>query len=81
MNHLLASQASPRHSQFQPPAENQEAARMNGREYYFISAGEFRKRIDAGEFIEWEEVYRDHYYGTLRSEIEQYHKSRHDTPF
>ena len=44
---------------------------VNGREYYFISAAEFRRRIRKGEFIEWQEVYRDHYYGTLRSEIER----------
>lgn len=44
---------------------------INGREYYFISAAEFRRRIRNGEFIEWQEVYRDHYYGTLRSEVER----------
>jgi len=43
----------------------------NGREYYFITAGEFRRRIKREEFIEWQEVYRDHYYGTLRMEIER----------
>ena len=41
----------------------------DGREYYFITAGEFRKRIRRQEFIEWQEVYKDHYYGTLSSEI------------
>jgi len=44
---------------------------IDGREYYFISSSEFRKKISRGEFIEWEEVYRDHYYGTLRSEIDR----------
>lgn len=43
----------------------------DGREYYFITSAEFRKRIRKGEFIEWQEVYKDHYYGTLRSEIER----------
>ena len=43
----------------------------DGREYYFITAGEFRKRIRRQEFIEWQEVYKDHYYGTLRQEIER----------
>ncbi len=41
----------------------------NGVDYYFLSAGEFRKKIENNEFIEWEEVYKDHYYGTLRSEV------------
>ncbi len=43
----------------------------DGREYYFITSEEFRKRIRKREFIEWQEVYKDHYYGTLRSEIER----------
>ncbi|MDX9773054.1 MAG: guanylate kinase [Bacteroidales bacterium] len=47
---------------------------INGKEYYFISAGEFRRRINDGEFIEWQEVYKDHYYGTLRSETERISK-------
>jgi guanylate kinase len=44
---------------------------IDGREYYFISSSEFRKKISRGEFIEWEEVYKDHYYGTLRSEVDR----------
>ena len=43
----------------------------DGREYYFITAAEFRRRIDEGKFIEWQEVYMDHFYGTLRSEIDR----------
>lgn len=43
----------------------------NGKEYFFLTADEFRKRIDIGDFAEWEEVYKDHYYGTLKSEIER----------
>lgn len=46
---------------------------VNGREYYFITAAEFRRRIKRDEFVEWQEVYKDHYYGTLRSEIERIH--------
>ena len=44
---------------------------VDGREYYFITAGEFRKRIREDKFVEWQEVYKDHYYGTLRSETER----------
>ncbi|HPT12767.1 MAG TPA: guanylate kinase [Bacteroidales bacterium] len=43
----------------------------NGREYYFLPTDEFRKRIENDEFIEWEEVYKDHFYGTLKSEIKR----------
>lgn len=42
-----------------------------GKDYYFLSQDEFRRRIDNDEFIEWEEVYKGHYYGTLKSEIER----------
>jgi len=42
---------------------------VNGREYYFITSAEFRRKIKAGEFIEWQEVYEYHFYGTLKSEI------------
>ena len=41
----------------------------DGKEYYFITATEFRRKIKRDEFIEWQEVYKDHYYGTLRKEI------------
>jgi guanylate kinase len=43
----------------------------DGREYHFISPGNFRKKIDNNEFLEWEEVYHGQYYGTLRSEVER----------
>lgn len=44
---------------------------QDGLDYYFISAGEFRKRIKEGAFLEWEEVYPGSYYGTLRSEVDR----------
>lgn len=43
----------------------------HGVDYYFLTADEFRKKISEGAFLEWEEVYEDHYYGTLKSEIER----------
>jgi guanylate kinase len=47
----------------------------NGKDYYFITADEFRKKIAQGEFIEWEEVYPDHFYGTLKREVERIRQS------
>jgi len=44
---------------------------VNGKEYYFISADDFKSKINKGEFAEWEEVYKDQFYGTLKSEIER----------
>ena len=43
----------------------------HGREYYFFTAEEFRRRIEAEEFLEWEEVYTGLFYGTLKSEVER----------
>ena len=43
----------------------------DGVEYYFFSPEEFRSRIEAGEFLEYEEVYSGRYYGTLRSEVDR----------
>ena len=44
---------------------------MNGREYYFLSPEDFRNKINNDEFLEYEEVYKDKYYGTLKSEVER----------
>jgi guanylate kinase len=44
---------------------------VNGKEYYFITADEFRKKVENNEFLEWEEVYANNYYGTLKSEVER----------
>lgn len=41
----------------------------DGRDYYFISPGEFMERVSKGEFVEWEEVYAGTCYGTLESEV------------
>lgn len=43
----------------------------DSKDYYFLSANEFRKKIANDEFVEWEEVYTDKYYGTLKSEVER----------
>lgn len=42
----------------------------HGVEYFFLTPDEFRAHIDAGDFLEYEEVYHDRYYGTLRSQVE-----------
>jgi guanylate kinase len=43
----------------------------DGKDYYFLTPEEFKKKIDNDEFIEWEEVYEGNFYGTLKSEIER----------
>ncbi len=43
----------------------------NGVDYLFLSTKEFKEKINKGDFIEWEEVYAERFYGTLKSEIEK----------
>jgi guanylate kinase len=52
-------------------SRKQRAGETYGKDYYFLSIEEFKKKIKKEEFVEWEEVYEDNYYGTLRSEIER----------
>ncbi|MFZ4543090.1 MAG: guanylate kinase [Saprospiraceae bacterium] len=42
-----------------------------GRDYYYISEAEFRQNIEKGEFLEWQEVYKGQFYGTLHREIKR----------
>ena len=43
---------------------------QHGVEYFFLTPEEFKAKIDANEFLEYEEVYTDRYYGTLKSQVE-----------
>ena len=50
------------------PARGEE---VDGVDYYFITLTEFKNHIKTEAFLEWEEVYRDNFYGTLKSEVER----------
>ena len=54
---------------------------VDGRDYYFMSVAEFRKHIEQDDFLEWEEVYHDHYYGTLKREIDRIWKQQKHVVF
>ena len=43
---------------------------QNGVEYYFLTPAEFKSRIAKGDFLEYEEVYTDKFYGTLKSQVD-----------
>ena len=51
------------------------AQETDGKDYYFISADEFRSRVANGEFLEWQEVYENQFYGTLLSELDRIWKA------
>ena len=44
---------------------------VHGKDYYFLSLEEFKSKIKSEAFLEWEEVYRDNFYGTLKTEVER----------
>lgn len=44
---------------------------QNGVEYFFLTPEEFRQKIDNDEFLEYEEVYQDRFYGTLKAQVER----------
>lgn len=53
----------------------------NGEDYYFLTPDEFRDRIKNNELLEWEEVYADKFYGTLKSEVERITSKGHNIVF
>ena len=71
VRHLLAQPEL--NLEFSISATSREARgeEIHAKDYYFISLLDFKKHIKAQDFLEWEEVYRDNFYGTLKSEIER----------
>jgi guanylate kinase len=52
-------------TRYQRPGE------IDGQDYYFLSSSEFEQKIQEAAFVEWEEVYKGQFYGTLKTEIER----------
>lgn len=52
-------------------SRGQRGDERDGEDYYFISTEDFKSHIKNEDFLEWEEVYRDNFYGTLKSEVER----------
>ncbi|MDY6800113.1 MAG: guanylate kinase [Bacteroidota bacterium] len=57
-----------------PKRENE----IDGKDYYFLSTENFKQKIKKDEFVEWEEVYNNRFYGTLKSELQRiWDKGKH----
>lgn len=71
VRHLLAQEKF--NLEFSISATSREARgfEVDGEDYYFISLKDFKQHIKNDDFLEWEEVYRDNFYGTLKSEVER----------
>lgn len=54
---------------------------VQNKDYYFLTVDEFQAKIEDNAFIEWEEVYKNQYYGTLRSEIDRIKANNNNTIF
>lgn len=52
-------------------SREQRGQEIDGKDYYFISPEKFKSHIQQNDFVEWEEVYHDNFYGTLKSEVER----------
>ncbi len=70
VKHLLASDLDLEFS-ISATSRGMRHTETDGKDYYFLSAEDFKKKIDANEFLEWEEVYAGTCYGTLKSEVER----------
>lgn len=62
-------------------SRSQRPGEEHGRDYYFITEQEFKRKISDNAFLEWEEVYPGSYYGTLISELERIWKAGHHVIF
>jgi guanylate kinase len=56
-------------------SRNKREGETDGIDYYFLSKSEFISKVNANDFLEWEEVYPDHFYGTLKSELDRIQKN------
>ncbi|CAM1359352.1 Guanylate kinase [Tenacibaculum litoreum] len=71
VRHLLAQERFNLEFSISATSRAPRGEEVEGKDYYFISAKEFKQKIKNDEFLEWEEVYRDNFYGTLKTEVER----------
>ena len=71
VKHLLKQQELNLEFSISATSRDKRGEEINGKDYYFLSAKEFISKIKNDEFLEWEEVYRDNFYGTLKTEVER----------
>ena len=80
VRHLLATNADLSFS-VSATTRLQRADEIHGTDYYFLSSDEFKALISQDALVEWEEVYPNRFYGTLKSEIERIWQSRKNVIF
>ena len=71
VRHLLAQEELNLEFSVSATSRTKRGDEINTKDYYFLSIDDFKQHIKEDEFLEWEEVYRDNFYGTLKKEIER----------
>ena len=71
VRHLLGIKDLNLEFSISPTFRERRGNEVNGKDYYYLSLKEFKNKIKNDEFLEWEEVYRDNFYGTLKAEVER----------
>lgn len=81
VNHLLTQEELQLAFSVSATSRKKRGKEIDGKNYHFLSAEDFKKRIKKGDFIEWEEVYKDTFYGTLKEEVERLWKQNKNIIF
>lgn len=71
VKHLLQHTDLPLEFSISAASRDPRGEEVHGKDYYFLSIEEFKNKIDDNAFIEYEEVYTNNFYGTLKSEVER----------
>jgi len=69
VRHLLAQKELNLEFSISATSRDPRGEEIHGKDYYFISLKDFKQHIKDEDFLEWEEVYRDNFYGTLKKEV------------
>lgn len=71
VRHLLAQEELNLEFSVSATSRTKRGDEINTKDYYFLSIDDFKQHIKEDEFLEWEEVYRDNFYGTFKKEVER----------
>ena len=71
VRHLLTQEELNLEFSVSATSREKRGTEVDAKDYYFLSIDDFKQHIKADEFLEWEEVYRDNFYGTLKTEVER----------
>lgn len=71
VHHLLKQEELGLDFSISATSREKRGTEIHKKDYYFISLKKFHQHVEKGNFIEWEEVYNNYYYGTLKKEVER----------